>query len=431
MMQAKKGLTMVSVLGLLVGLLVAAPVQAQPSATAELIIDEQALIAAIGYGGDDIAPNGFGRLSTGSYVYFNDSSNAGYAMMDCLILFATGGGTATATMVASATDIAAAMSIPLQAPPTHTVQSRGLEIDSNDNVFLLLADYTETIVSGQRSTAVIRVPNTGGDTFGTPQLVIDANRIGQVDDGAAYRLAIDTSTTPDTLVLAVNNEVVEDGSTTNGIFTLPSTASNDADPTLIGLMNEVVLALGGTPGVDRASPSDLTVLSGGDIALCNGRTDPKRGALVRMDRSSGACTLLVDTLVSSATGQAACLSYNDTNGYLGVFWNRWTNQDGGPTDDRLEEWDVDTGTLVDTLTVRKELVVLNPDNTADSSFQLGDASYNFINTGSDYYVFSSHGTTGSEESVYRITASPPPGPTPTPTNTPIVAGVSLRWSDYR
>ena len=246
-----------------------------------------------------------------------------------------------------------------------------------------------------------------------------------MDDGAAYRLAIDTGTTPDTLIFGVDNEAVADDASTNGIFSLISTANNDTDPTRIGYLDQVAIAAGGTSTVDKGSCADLTVAPEGDVIINDGRsTSAHKGNIVRMNRSTGVCSLLVDRDVSETTGQTCCLSYNSTNGKLGVFWHRATTQDGGLLDDRLEERNVASGTLTETLIYRNQLVILNPDNSADSSFQLGDASYNFANTGNDYFVFSSHGTTGAEEAIYRIAASVPP-PTPTPSS-----GVEA-WPEYR
>lgn len=279
----------------------------------------------------DSDPSGCALLSTGAIAFFESETNDGplgnEGTEDSILLYDG----LTVTVIASEQQIQGVD--PNDAGSsfeTALTNIRDIVADANDNLYVLCFEDTSGAVQEE---CIFRIPSTGPNTFGAPQLVAAnggaAPGQGDGPGGTDGAVAIDIDLATNTLYVLRDAAALSQGgevpfnavdATNTGLFRLNlNTATIPGDnaltqvssgatigaaitppqtPTTLGLDDLVIRTNGGVTDAIVSAP-----LVGYSAAL--GGLD---GDLVRVDLSSGAATLFCDSSVWTAALEAATAS---------------------------------------------------------------------------------------------------------------------------
>jgi hypothetical protein len=361
--------------------LVAAPIQ--------LLVEEDGTTDAGTIGeltGGDSDPNGLGVLSNGTIVYFESDTAAGAGADDAIVLYdddAAGGGLNRFTVIASEEAMLTAAGL----ASTENLGANDIAVGDNDSVYLLAANFN----ASPDDWYIFRIPNLGGNSFGPPEIAANPTGLGSAD-GSDYSMCIDTSTNPDTLIIGIDDNVVADDTSTNGIYTMDASLTNGT-PTMIGggtaTLGAVSVAVGGIAGTDKGTCTSMTVIPGGNVIVSHGNSTAgvNRGDIVEVNRTTGATSLWVDASAQGGTPTNGVVRYNSLSGMVGVFWNIGTSSTQPDTDDRIEEFTT-AGVLNSRIATEPDIEAVQ--NSLSSSTDLLIYGNAFCTDGTNYYIFTSN-----------------------------------------
>ncbi|MBN1475335.1 hypothetical protein JXA47_01135 [Candidatus Sumerlaeota bacterium] len=333
--------------------------------------------------GNDSDPNCLDVLSNGSLVYFETQFDCVNGA-DSVVLFdedAPGGGVNRFAVIASEAALQTAAGL----ATTENIGGVDIAVGDNDNVYLLGTNTTPATPEWY----IWRIPSTGGNSFSAPEIAANPTALG-ASAGGDYSLGIDLSTDPDTLIIGIDDSVLANDTTTNGIYTLDASATNGT-PTIISggsgtaTLAAVSTASGDVGGTDKGTCSDVVVIPGGNILVCNGTSGagPTRGNIVEVDRVSGAVSLWLDAGLLGGTPIQASLAYNATSNRVGVFWFVGAVSGAPTTDDRIEEYTA-AGVFDKIVASEPDIEAVQP---SSPSTDLNIFSNAFATDGTNYYVF--------------------------------------------
>lgn len=363
-------------------------------------------------GTDDSDPYGLAVLSTGSMVFHEREPTAMNNAAGALILFdpdASGGGANRFSVLLTMAEINTAAG-----QSSTDVGIPEIVTGDNDDLYVLVTSFA----SSPAPVSLIRLPSTGTDTWGTPVLVADGTRLGSSITTTQYALAIDRSTDPDTLYIAIDDEQLANDATTNGIYSLPANATNDQNPVLVSgssgsaTLQAVTIASGNTAGTDKGSARAIEFVPGGTILIANSDATVddaggERGDILALDVATGAITEWINALDVPGTPTVGMARYNPASNRVAVFW--YVGLDAsGLTDDRIDEYDLD-GNLIRTVTVEDDIALDASNATPPATIgDLNTLSNGFQTHNGNYYMMIT-GAASSNESLIETIPEPETG----------------------
>jgi hypothetical protein len=366
----------------------------------ELLVEENGTTdpGTIGeFTGGDSDPCGLGVLSNGSLVYFESDPHAGAGADDAIVLFdedAVGGGTSRFSVIASKATLLTTATLPSPA----SLETTDIAIGDDDSVYALIALDD---VNLPYEWHIFRIPNLGGNSFGSPEIVAGPAQLGSTND-LYCSMSIDTATHPDTLIIGIDDSQLANDTSTNGIYTLDASLTLGT-PTMIGggaaTLGAVSTAVGGVAGTDKGTCTSLTVLPGGNALVSHGRSTAgvARGSIVEVDRITGAASLWLDASLQGGTPTTGTVRYNATTGKVALLWYVGADDAQPETDDRIVEHTV-AGDFVRIVTTEPDIELV-----ASSGTDLNVLGNAFATDGANHFVFLHN----SSESLVRVSLASP------------------------
>lgn len=349
---------------------------------------------------DDSDPNCLGITSTGAYVFFESEPTAAPGA-DSLIHYNP---SAPGTFASRFTVIASMAQMQTLAGIVDEIRMSDVAVGANDDVY---AVYTAGIVAPV-PYFLIRIPSTGANTYGAPILMADSTRMGTSTGTGILVVAVDGST----VYFSKESNVVADDVALNGIYSLPTSATNTTAPTLIATHGAQVASQSGVPGTDKGFATDIQVLPGGDLLVSNGRLAAfQRGDIHRLVPGTGTYSLWVDAQTTSGTPDTGLATYNAARGVVGVLWYVGMDATTGADDDRIDEYTT-AGALLGTVVTEDPIIAASlngagfpPNVTANLNVDIDVSGGAFASgVGGQYAMF----TSNTAEFLVRIDAAGPP-----------------------
>lgn len=244
-------------------------------------------------GQTDSTPLGLARLSSGSYLYWEDNA-AGTGAQSLIRFDPDLSGAARFSVLLS--EVAARVVTGAGSPEAF----EGVAVDPDtDDVYLGLWDN----VNGPHY--IVRIPSLGlgTDTFGPPVLAANGLGIGNFTTGNGLMMIIDPTTTPNSIITMRDDAVLANDVAINGIYRRLVTDAPSTPSTLVASFGQ--LAGGLTPSTDAEPGTDAlgfralaVVLAGpdaGDFIVSHGLgTGGADADVVRWDLSAGAAVNFLD-----------------------------------------------------------------------------------------------------------------------------------------